>query len=123
MAEGGKRILVVDDDPLARRLVRTNLQAGGHEVEEAGSGIEAVERCEARAFDLVIMDLNMPGLDGWMAISLIRARRPSLPVVILTAMTGADLKQRAETAGAAGFLAKPAQPAELERAVARATKS
>jgi CheY-like chemotaxis protein len=126
MAEGGKRILLVDDDPAARKLYRANLAAGGHQVQEAGTGIEAVEaveRATPEAFDVVLMDLNMPGLDGWMAMSLIRARRPRLPVIILTATTGADLKERARNAGAADFLSKPCPPADLERAVRRATKA
>jgi CheY-like chemotaxis protein len=68
------------------------------------------------------MDLNMPGLDGWMAMSLIKARRPALPIIILTAMTEGDLEARAKTAGAAGFLTKPCNPDALARAVARAIR-
>jgi CheY-like chemotaxis protein len=104
------RVLFVDDDPAAVRLYRSYLAADGHEVVIAASGIEGVEASEREPFDVVVMDLNMPGLDGWMSMSLIRARRPKLPVVVLTGSTGRDLEQRAAKAGAAGFLSKPCPP-------------
>ena len=80
--------------------------------------MEATERGQ---FDVVVMDLNMPGLDGWMSMSLIKARRPKLPVVVLTGEVGKDLEARAKTAGAAGFLTKPCQPEALIRTLVKAT--
>ena len=115
------RVLFVDDDPAASRLYKSYLSAEGHEVVIADSGIEAVEAAERNTFDVVVMDLNMPGLDGWMSMSLIKARRPKLPVVVLTGDTGKDLETRAKTAGAAGFLTKPCQPDRLIRALEKAT--
>src|SRR5215831_16462387 len=116
------RVLFVDDDPAAARLYKSYIVADGHEVIVADSGIEAVEATERGQFDVVVMDLNMPGLDGWMSMSLIKARRPKLPVVILTGDTGRDLEQRAQTAGAAGFLLKPCKPEVLIRAIGKATR-
>jgi CheY-like chemotaxis protein len=115
---GKGRILFVDDDPAAQRLYRTYLQSDGYEVVIAASGLEGVEASEAQPFDAVVMDLNMPGLDGWMAMSLIRARRPDVPTVVLTASAGSDFEARARTAGAAAFLVKPCPPESLVRAVA-----
>jgi two-component system chemotaxis response regulator CheY len=115
------RVLFVDDDPAASRLYKSYLAAEGHEVVIADSGIEAVEAAERDSFDVVVMDLNMPGLDGWMSMSLIKARRPKLPVVVLTGEVGKDLEMRAKTAGAAGFLTKPCQPDNLIRALKKAT--
>lgn len=114
------RILIVDDDAASQKLYRTFLQSEGHEVETAGSGLEGVESTEKIAFDAVVMDLNMPGLDGWMAMSLIRARRPNLPILILTGDHGQDLEERARVAGAAAFLIKPCTPKNLNRAIASA---
>ena len=114
------RVLFVDDDPASARLYRSYLTAEGHDVMVANSGIEGVEATERNQFDIVVMDLNMPGLDGWMSMSLIKARRPKLPVVVLTGETGRDLEARAKTAGAAGFLQKPCQPDVLIRALKRA---
>jgi CheY-like chemotaxis protein len=115
------RVLFVDDDPAAARLYKSYLAAEGHEVHVADSGIEAVEATERGQFDVVVMDLNMPGLDGWMSMSLIKARRPKLPVVVLTGEVGKDLEARAKTAGAAGFLTKPCQPEALIRTLVKAT--
>jgi CheY-like chemotaxis protein len=115
------RVLFVDDDPAAARLYKSYLAAEGHEVHVADSGIEAVEATERGQFDVVVMDLNMPGLDGWMSMSLIKARRPKLPVVVLTGEVGKDLEARARTAGAAGFLTKPCQPEALIRTLVKAT--
>ncbi len=112
------RILFVDDDPAAQKLYRAYLQSEGYEVFTASSGLDGVEASEKQSFDAVVMDLNMPGLDGWMAMSLIRARRPNLPTVILSGNSGADLEARAKTAGAAAFLSKPCPPDTLTRAVA-----
>jgi len=112
------RILFVDDDPAAQKMYRAYLAGEGYEVVVASSGLDGVEASEKQAFDLVVMDLNMPGLDGWMAMSLIRARRPNLPTVILTSNTGADLETRAKNAGASAFLSKPCSPDQLMRAVA-----
>ena len=114
------RVLFVDDDPAAARLYKSYLSADGHDVMVAHSGIEAVEAAERDSFDVVVMDLNMPGLDGWMSMSLIKARRPKLPVVVLTGDVGKDLESRAKTAGAAGFLTKPCQPDLLLRTLKRA---
>jgi CheY-like chemotaxis protein len=115
------RVLFVDDDPAASRLYKNYLVADGHEVVVANSGIEGVEATERHQFDVVVMDLNMPGLDGWMSMSLIKARRPNLPVVVLTGDPGRDLEQRANRAGAAGFLTKPCAPDALIRTLKRAT--
>ncbi len=114
------RVLFVDDDPAAARLYRSYLAAEGHEVAVATSGIEGVEATERDKYDVVVMDLNMPGLDGWMSMSLIKARRPKLPVVVLTGDSAGDLEQRARTAGAAGFLVKPCAPDLLIRTLKRA---
>jgi CheY-like chemotaxis protein len=113
-----KRILLVDDDAAARRVYGAYLTAAGFAVEEAESGMEAVVRCEKAPFHVVVMDLDMPGLDGWMAMSLIRARRPNLPMIILSALTDAEVRQRAHKAGA-DFVGKPASQDELTRSVRR----
>jgi CheY-like chemotaxis protein len=116
------RVLIVDDDPAARRLYGAFLRQKGMEVHEAESGIEAVQRVEQSQFDLVLMDLDMPGIDGWMAISLIRARLPELPMVILTAMRGSDLKERAAKLGVYEVLHKPCPHDELLRGTDRALR-
>jgi CheY-like chemotaxis protein len=117
---GKGRILLVDDDPAAQKLYRAYLQKDGYEVVTAISGLEGVEASERQPVDAVLMDLNMPGLDGWMAMSLIRARRPDVPTIVLSSQSGSDLEARARTAGVAAYLSKPCTPEALLKAVALA---
>ncbi len=118
------RILFVDDDPADRRLYRAMLANDGHEVVVFDSGIDALEAAERERdrLDLVITDFNMPGIKGDVTLSLLRARVPELPVVILTSEPSPTVERRARDAGAAGFLRKPCSPDVLSRAVARARK-
>jgi two-component system response regulator HydG len=104
--------LLVDDDPAAARLYRSLLLHAGHEVVTVDAGVDAVETVEREPFDVVISDFHMPGLKGDVTLSLLRARRPSLPVVILTNEPSPALERRARDLGAAAFLRKPC-PAEL----------
>ena len=116
------RVLLVDDHDLFRTGLRNLLEEQGVQiVGEASNGLDAIRCVREVAPDVVVMDLNMPGLDGWMSMSLIKARRPKLPVVVLTGDVGKDLESRAKTAGAAGFLTKPCQPDALIRTLKKAT--
>ena len=115
------RVLLVDDHDLFRTGLRKLLSEQGVQiVGECDDGDDALRAVRELAPDVVVMDLNMPGLDGWMSMSLIKARRPKLPVVVLTGDVGKDLESRAKTAGAAGFLTKPCQPDALVRTLKKA---
>ena len=118
------RILLVDDDPAATRLYRTMLANEGHEVLVFDSGVDAVEAAEREGarLDLVITDFNMPGIKGDVTLSLLRARLPELPVVILTSEPSPTVERRARDAGAAAFLRKPCSAELLSRTVARVRK-
>ena len=116
------RILLVDDDPAATRLYRTMLVNDGHDVVVLDSGIDAVEAADRERFDLVITDFNMPGIKGDVTLSLLRARLPELPVVILTSEPSPTVERRARDAGAAAFLRKPCSAELLSRTVARVRK-
>lgn len=116
------RILLVDDDPAATRLYRTMLVNGGHEVLTVDSGVDAVEVADAERLDLVITDFNMPGIKGDVTLSLLRARSPALPVIILTSEPSPTVEKRARAAGAAAFLRKPCSADALTRAIERARR-
>lgn len=94
----------------------------GHDVSTVDSGIDAVELAAREPFDLVITDFNMPGLKGDVTLSLLRARVPDLPVVVLTSEPSPLVEKRARDAGASAFLRKPCSPDVLARTVARARK-
>jgi CheY-like chemotaxis protein len=116
------RILLVDDDPDATRLYRAMLTNGGHDVVSVDSGIDAVEVAAQERFDLVITDFNMPGIKGDVTLSLLRARVPDLPVVILTSEPRPTVEKRARAAGAAAFLRKPCPAELLTRTIERARR-
>ncbi len=119
-----KRILVADDKPAGRELVRTVLEDRGYEIFEASDGIEALDSAHRNHPDLIILDLHMPGLDGFGVIKELRldAHFATTPVVALTASAMQGDRQRALTAGFTGYITKPvslkALRAEVERLLA-----
>jgi CheY-like chemotaxis protein len=112
---------VVDDDPTILRLLQVNLEMEGHEVLTAGDGHEALERLREGASEVVLLDVMMPGLDGWQVCERIRAD-PDLattPVVILSARAQQSDLERGAQAGADAYITKPFDPLELVELVER----
>jgi diguanylate cyclase (GGDEF)-like protein len=104
------RALVVDDDPVIRALAAEAVRGVGFaSVEEAENGLEAVERTERAGFDLILLDLRMPGLDGFQTCERLRAlpATKDVPILIATAWTDEDTIDRAFDAGATDFVKKP----------------
>ena len=112
------RVLVVDDHAVVREGLRTflSLQDGIEVVGEAADGREAVAAAERERPDVVVMDLVMPRLDGVQAMRELRARVPRARVIVLTSFLDDDRLLPAIRAGAAGYLLKNVEPAELARA-------
>jgi two-component system chemotaxis response regulator CheY len=95
-----------------RQMVSFTLTSAGHDVVEAADGTEAVEAAKKQRFDLVISDVNMPGMNG---IDLVRTLRnipdyKFIPMLVLTTEAGQDVKQRGREAGATGWIVKPFSP-------------
>ena len=111
------RILVVDDDESVRGLVRDVLEVEGHAVDVAADGFAALRRLAACRPDAVVLDVMMPGMDGYAVLSRIRSSEVDydLPVVMLTAAADDDHAWQAWSGGVDYFLAKPFQPTELLR--------
>src|SRR5215467_10084755 len=108
-------ILAVDDSTTMRQMVSFTLSNAGHEVLEAQNGDEALKLAKNNKFDLIITDVNMPGMNG---IELVRALRALpeckfTPVLMLTTEGGADMKQQGKAAGATGWIVKPFNPEVL----------
>lgn len=99
-------VLVVDDERPLREFVRRNLQVRGYRVETASNGLEALARCQAIPFDLVILDLMMPNMDGLEATRRIR-ERSLVPIMVLSALGEERDKVRAFNMGADDYLTKP----------------
>src|SRR5579862_2350128 len=106
-------VLVVDDEPSLRKVLRTSLSAGGFNVEEARSGEEALGVAQHRAFDLVLLDINMPGIGGVEACRRLRELSPRAGIVMITVRDLEDDKVRALEAGADDYVTKPFKLREL----------
>jgi two-component system, cell cycle response regulator DivK len=103
------RILVVEDNPLNMKLVRDVLTVSGYEVLAAPSGEEGVSMAQTCAPDLVLMDIQLPGMDGYEALRLLR-QNPQLdgvPIVAVTAFAMREDRERAAREGFDGYLGKP----------------
>jgi len=118
-----KNILLAEDNPVNALLAREVLRRRGHTVTEVATGEAAVDACENALFDVVIMDVHMPGLDGIEATRRIRAReaetaRPAVSILALTADVLETGRRACLAAGMNGFLTKPLEPEELDVALA-----
>ena len=107
------RILVVDDEQRILRFVVRGLQAEGYEVDSADSGTEGLRKALHGQYDLVILDLLMPGLDGASVLHRLVAQRPRQAVIVLSCLTATATKVRCLEAGAEDYLAKPFSMDEL----------
>lgn len=117
----GKRILVVEDNEKNMKLFRDVLQAKGYDALEATSGEEAVELATEHVPDLILMDVQLPGIDGVEALGRIRAdeRTAAIPVVALTAQAMSGDRERFLESGFDGYISKPVDVLEFIQTVAR----
>lgn len=116
------RVIFVEDDPLNRRVVRDMLKVVDIEMDEAEDGESGLAKIADGAFDIVLMDLRMPGMDGLTAIKLLRqmpAPVGQTPVIVITADTATDLKARCQEAGANDVIVKPVALNALIDAIGR----
>jgi len=109
------RILVVDDEPQIRRVMRTALTATGYEVSDARSGEDAVEKLGGERFDLILLDVNLPGMSGLEACRVIRRETlvPDVPIIMLTVRNAEKDIVEALDAGADDYVVKPFGTPEL----------
>jgi DNA-binding response OmpR family regulator len=112
-AAARKRILVVDDEEDVQILVCRILRDLGYEVQAASDGAQAMEMILVWRPDLLVLDLMMPGVDGWGVLARLRETRDPLPVVVLTARTDYSTLQRGIREGAAAYVCKPFRFHEL----------
>jgi len=121
----GAMVLLVDDEDQLRRVMKDLLERQGYTVVEARDGAEALDEADRHAPDIIILDLNLPGIDGYSVLSQLRSRPATrqLPIIVLTAKGDEDNEVRVLQLGADDFLTKPfrarALAARLETALAR----
>lgn len=102
-------ILIVDDEPMTRDMLRMMLELAGYHIREAEDGLDALRQIETAVPDLVLLDVMMPGLDGFEVCATLR-RMPetaTLPVIMLSAKSAQESIQRGLAAGANKYLTKP----------------
>lgn len=107
-SSGPRSVLVVDDEPDVRTTVSEALESAGWRTRAASSGMAALEMASAEAPDLILLDLHMPGMDGFEVITKLRSQDATrdVPVMVFTAITGQEAKARALKLGATGYLTK-----------------
>ena len=111
------RILLVEDDALLADGLARSLRQSGYLVEVAGDGLMADRWLEAEAFDLTILDLGLPGLDGTQVLQRLRSRKQAMPVLILSARMALEERVRLLDIGADDYVVKPVALVELEARV------
>src|ERR1700719_1054122 len=115
------RVLVVDDYPDAREMYSEYLEFSGFDVIEAANGMEALQRAADATPDIILMDLSLPVMDGWVATRRLKAdvRTASIPVVALTGHALAGISEGAKKAGCDAFITKPCLPEDLVKEIRR----
>ena len=108
-------VLIVDDSNTMRQMVNFTLTDAGHQVVEASDASEAMQQLQLNKFDLVISDVNMPGMNGIDLVKEIRImpEYKFTPVLVLTTESEQEIKQRGRAAGATGWIVKPFNPEVL----------
>lgn len=112
-------VLVVDDAQFMRLRLNKILSDAGHEVVEAGNGIEALQQYQQHSPDIVLMDITMPEMDGLAALKELRQRDPNSNIIMCSAMGQQNLVMEAIKAGAKDFIIKPFEPDRVLQAVAK----
>ncbi len=113
-------VLIVDDDPAHRTMLRTLLKGWGYELDEADDGSTAVGKVNERAYDLILMDIRMISMSGLEALAEMKAINPSIPVIIMTAYSSVETAVEALKNGAYDYLTKPLDFDELRLTMSRA---
>jgi len=109
-------ILIVDDEEVVRRSHLRSLADTGCHAEAAGTGQEALRVMERQPFDVILLDLRMPGLDGMDVLKTIKQRWPDSEVVVITGYPTIESAKEAVRLGAQNYIAKPVGPAEVVKA-------
>ena len=108
-----RQVLVVEDDAAIRRAVTDALNFSGYEVIQAGDGLTGLEAAQSRQYDLLLLDLVLPGCDGFEILAKVRRLRPTMPVIVLTARGEEADRVRGLRDGADDYVVKPFSVKEL----------
>jgi CheY-like chemotaxis protein len=101
------RVLIAEDNQLNQQLMSLYMKRLGWDFKVVGDGLQAVEACRQEVFDVILMDVDMPVLDGIEATRYIRIFNPYIPIIAITAYTDENIRRETQAAGMNAFLAKP----------------
>lgn len=115
----GKKILVIDDEPELVKAVQIRLKANGYDVEVTYDGLAGIDRAKEVRPDLILLDIIMPGMDGYEVSKKLKADPDTkdIPVIIFSASQQRDLEEKCKDVGVSGFIMKPFDTQELLAAV------
>jgi DNA-binding NtrC family response regulator len=114
------RILIVDDEEIVIRSCKRILAGGGHSVDSASNGFDGLRMVDENPYDIVVLDIMMPKMDGLEVLQQIKERHPEVDVIMITGLSQIQTAVKAMKLGAFDYLPKPFDPDELEHVVARA---
>ena len=110
-------VLVVDDEPIVRESIRDWLKDAGYQVATAESGEEALELIEKQDFSVMVLDIRLPGKTGITVLKEVKALKPEIKSIVITAYPSAELAAEAMKLGAVDYMVKPIAPDDLERLI------
>lgn len=116
-----KTVLLVDDEPDIRFTARFMLEMEGYSLLEAATGEKALELLGETTPDAILLDIRLPGIQGWDVLDHVRTTNPEIPVVMMSAHSSGDTMQRAMDEGSTAYLLKPFKQDELLRVLADVT--
>jgi DNA-binding response OmpR family regulator len=116
---GRKKIIIVDDDRETREMLKMALELEGYEVSQAANGLRLISTLHVDRPDLILLDVMMPGLDGWEVARRLAADESTqaIPIVFLTARAGEEDRHLGQEAGAVGYVVKPFDPVAIATVV------
>jgi DNA-binding NtrC family response regulator len=115
-----KPILIVDDEPIVRESIRDWLKDAGYEVATAETGEQALEMVQKEDFGVVILDVRLPGRTGLTVLKELKATKPRIKAIVITAYPTTEMSLEALKLGAVDYLVKPIAPEDLERLIREA---
>jgi len=120
----GKKILVIDDEPLVVEILKIMLEMKNYEIITASCGIEGIERAMREKPDLILLDILMPGLDGYQVCRKLKEDRKTerIPIIMLTALGQSAEREKGYSSGAYGYIFKPFDDEELLKSIEKALK-
>jgi len=115
-----KPVLIVDDEPIVRESIRDWLKDAGYQVATAETGEQALEMVQEEDFGVVVLDVRLPGRTGLNVLKELKATKPHIKAIVITAYPTTEMSLEAMKLGAADYLVKPIAPDDLERLIREA---